>query len=194
MTCFHIPYLILSHVPFPLILSFIFFWSFRSEGELGHLGLLGLETFGPWEDSTEDYLFWGDVDIPYKRVDPSLGSLLHLSYQPLLLLDIPHTRQPLLPIPTRLDPLLQSSRPRGHHVIPQSDGGIQDVLLQDRQVELLRRISLKPTPQNTHGHLVEQKLGQHQHDNAITYLGVRELLRDDRSREEEELVLIPTHL
>ena len=41
---------------------------------------------------------------------------------------------------------------------------------------------------------VEQTLGQHQQDNAITYLGVRELLRDDRSREEEELVLIPTHL
>jgi len=97
MTCFHILYLILSHVPFSLILSFIFFRSFRLEGELGHLGLLGLETFGPWEDSTEDYLFWSNVDVPYKGVDPSLGSLLRL----------------------------------GHHVIPQSDGGIQDVLLQD---------------------------------------------------------------
>jgi len=41
---------------------------------------------------------------------------------------------------------------------------------------------------------VEQTLGQHQQDNAITYLGVRELLRDDESREEEELDLIPTHL
>ena len=63
MTCFHIPYLILSHVPFLFILSFIFFRSFRIVGKLGHLGLLGLETFGPWEDSTEDYLFWSDVDI-----------------------------------------------------------------------------------------------------------------------------------
>ena len=35
--------------------------------------------------------------------------------------------------------------------------------------------------------VVEQTLGQHQQDNANTYLGVRELLRDDRSREEEEL-------
>ena len=41
--------------------------------------------------------------------------------------------------------------------------------------------------------LVEQTLGQHQQDNAITYLGVKELLRDDESRE-EELDLIPTHL
>jgi len=41
---------------------------------------------------------------------------------------------------------------------------------------------------------VEQTLGQHQLDNANTYLGVRELLRDDESREEEELDLIPTHL
>jgi len=41
---------------------------------------------------------------------------------------------------------------------------------------------------------VEQTLGQHQQDNANTYLGVRELLRDDQSREEEELALIPTHL
>jgi len=74
-------------------------------------------------------------------------------HQPLLLFDVPHTHQPLLPILTRLDPLLQSPRPRGHHVIPQSDGGIQDILLQDHQVELLGRIGLKPTPQNTHGHL-----------------------------------------
>jgi len=36
--------------PISFILSFIFFRSFRLEGELGHLGLLGLETFGPWED------------------------------------------------------------------------------------------------------------------------------------------------
>jgi len=36
--------------PISLILSFIFFRSFRLEGKLGHLGLLGLETFGPWED------------------------------------------------------------------------------------------------------------------------------------------------
>jgi len=50
MTCFHIPYLILSHVPFLLILSFIFSWSFRLEGKLGDLGLLRLETFGPEED------------------------------------------------------------------------------------------------------------------------------------------------
>jgi len=92
--------------PLFLILSFIFFWSFRLEGELGHLGLLGLETFGPWEDSTKDYLFWSDVDIPYKGVDPSLGSLLRLGHQPLLLFDVPHARQPLLPIPTRLNPLL----------------------------------------------------------------------------------------
>ena len=48
-------YLILC--PISLILSFIFSQSFRSEGKLGHLGLLGLETCGPWEDSTEDYLF-----------------------------------------------------------------------------------------------------------------------------------------
>jgi len=41
---------------------------------------------------------------------------------------------------------------------------------------------------------VEQTLGQHQQDNAITYLGVGELLSDGRSREEEELDLIPTHL
>ena len=40
--------------PISLILSFIFFQSFRLEGKLSHLGLLGLETFGPWEDSTED--------------------------------------------------------------------------------------------------------------------------------------------
>jgi len=40
---------------------------------------------------------------------------------------------------------------------------------------------------------VEQTLGQHQLDNANTYLGVRELLRDDESRK-EELDLIPTHL
>ena len=59
--------------------------------QFGHLGLLGLETFGPWEDSTEDYLFWSDVNIPYKGVDPSLGSLLRLSYQPLFFLNIPHT-------------------------------------------------------------------------------------------------------
>ena len=98
MTCFHIPYFILSHVPFFFILSFIFFRSFQLEGKLGHLGLLGLETFGPWEDSTEDYLFWSNVDVPYKGVDPSLGSLLRLGHQPLLLLDILHTRQPLLPI------------------------------------------------------------------------------------------------
>ena len=99
MTCFHIPYLILSHVPFLFILSFIFFWSFWLEGKLGHLRLLGLETFGPWEDSTEDYLFWSNVDIPYKGVDPSLGSLFCLGHQPLLL-NILHTHQPLLPIPT----------------------------------------------------------------------------------------------
>jgi len=72
---------------------------------------------------------------------------------PLLLLNIPHTRQPLLPVLTRLNPLLQGPRPRGHHMIPQSDGGIQDILLQDCQVKLLRRVGLKPTPQNTHGHL-----------------------------------------
>jgi len=36
--------------PISFILSFIFFRSFRLEGKLGHLGLLGLETFGPWED------------------------------------------------------------------------------------------------------------------------------------------------
>jgi len=36
--------------PISPILSFTFFWSFRSEGELGHLGLLQLETFGPEED------------------------------------------------------------------------------------------------------------------------------------------------
>ena len=65
------------------------FQSFRLEGELGHLGLLGLETFGPWEDSTEDYLFWSDVDVPYKGVDPSLGSLLRLGYQPLFFLNVP---------------------------------------------------------------------------------------------------------
>jgi len=106
MTCFHIPYLILSHVPFLLSYLSFFFRSFRLEGKLGHLGLLGLETFGPWEDSTEDYLFWSNVNVPYKGVDPSLGSLLHLSYQPLLLLDVPHTHQPLLPVPTRFDPLL----------------------------------------------------------------------------------------
>ena len=45
-----------------------------------------------------------------------------------------------------------------------------------------------------YGLIVEQTLGQHQQDNTITYLRVRELLRDDRSREEEELDLIPTHL
>jgi len=78
--------------PISLILSFIFFRTFRLEGELGHLGLLGLETFGPWEDSTEDYLFWSDVDVPYKGVDPSLGSLLRLGYQPLFFLNVPHTR------------------------------------------------------------------------------------------------------
>jgi len=50
------------------------------QGKLNHLGLLGLETFGPWEDSTKDYLFWSDVDVPYKGVDPSLGSLLHLGH------------------------------------------------------------------------------------------------------------------
>jgi len=88
MTCFHIPYLILSHVPFLFILSFIFFQSFRIEGKLSYLGLLRLETFGPWEDSTEDYLFWSDVDVPYKGVNPSLGSLFCLGHQPLLLLDI----------------------------------------------------------------------------------------------------------
>ena len=86
-----LPYLI--SCPISLILSFIFFRSFRSEGKLGHIGLLGLETFGPWEDSTGDYLFWSNVNIPYKGVDPSLGSLLRLGYQPLLLLDIPHARQ-----------------------------------------------------------------------------------------------------
>jgi len=41
---------------------------------------------------------------------------------------------------------------------------------------------------------VEQTLGQHQLDNANTYLGVRELLIGDECREEEELDLIPTHL
>ena len=49
-------------------------------------------------------------------------------------------------------------------------------------------------PSHLRSRSVEQTLGQHQHDNAITYLGVRELLRDDRSREEEELDLIPMHL
>jgi len=113
MTCFSLSlstqslsHFILSHIPFLFILSFIFSRSFRLEGKLGHLGLLGLETFGPWEDSTEDYLFWSDVDVPYKGVDPSLGSLLCLGHQPLLLLDVLHTCQPLFPIPTRLDPLL----------------------------------------------------------------------------------------
>ena len=103
--------------PISLILSSIFFRSFREEHKLSHLGLLGLETFGPWEDSTEDYLFWSNVNVPYKGVDPSLGSLLRLSYQPLFLLDVVHTRQLLLPILTRLDPLLQGPRPRGHHMI-----------------------------------------------------------------------------
>jgi len=102
--------------------------------------------------------FW---PMPYKGVDPSLGSLLRLSHQPLFLLDILHTRQPLFLIPTQLNPLLQSPRPRGHHVIPQGDGGIQDVLLQDCQVKLLRRIGLKPTPQNTHGHLHLGRPPQH---------------------------------
>ena len=36
--------------PFVFILSFIFFRSFWLEGKLGHLGLLGLKTFGPEED------------------------------------------------------------------------------------------------------------------------------------------------
>ena len=36
--------------PTSFILSFIFFRSFWLEGKLSHLGLLGLETFGPWED------------------------------------------------------------------------------------------------------------------------------------------------
>ena len=98
--------------PISFILSLIFFWSFRSEGKLGHLGLLRLETFGPWEDSTEDYLFWSNVNVPYKGVDPSLGSLLRLGYQPLFLLDALHTRQPLLPIPTRLDLLNSGSSTR----------------------------------------------------------------------------------
>jgi len=86
--------------PISFILSFIFFQSFWSEGELSHLGLLGLETFGPWEDSIEDYLFWSNVDVPHKGVDPSLGSLLRLGYQPLFFLNVPYTRQPLLPILT----------------------------------------------------------------------------------------------
>ena len=37
--------------PISFILSLIFFRSFRFEGELGHLGLLGLKTFGPEEDA-----------------------------------------------------------------------------------------------------------------------------------------------
>jgi len=43
--------------PISLILSFIFFRSFRLEGELGHLGLLGLETFGPEEDAYRTIYF-----------------------------------------------------------------------------------------------------------------------------------------
>jgi len=82
--------------PFFFILSLIFFWSFWLEGKLSHLGLLRLKPFGPWEDSAEGYLFWSNVD-------PSLGSLLHLSHQPLLLLDVLRTHQPLLPIPTQLN-------------------------------------------------------------------------------------------
>jgi len=80
MTCFHIPYLILSHVPFLLSYLSSSFGHFGQKGKLGHLGLLRLETFGPWEDSTEDYLFWSDIDVPYKGVDPSLGSLLCLGH------------------------------------------------------------------------------------------------------------------
>jgi len=95
MTCFHIPYLILSHIPF--LLSFIFFQSFWLQGELGHLGLLGLETFGPWEDNTEDYLLRSDVQLlPYQGVHPSRHHGVDT------LLDI-------LPgqLRTRLDPLQQ---------------------------------------------------------------------------------------
>ena len=59
--------------------------------------------------------------------------------------------------------------------------------------------AIAPRPLCPHNSLVggtsvEQMLGQHQLDNANTYLGVRELLKGDESREEEELDLIPTHL
>ena len=43
----------LTSCPISLILSFIFFQSFQFKGKLGHLGLLRLETFGPWEDDVE---------------------------------------------------------------------------------------------------------------------------------------------
>ena len=98
------------------------------------------------EDSTEDYLFWSYVNfIPYQGVDPSLGCLpyLHCSLTKILLW-IP-THQPLTPILVQLNPLLQGPRTRSHHMIPQGDGSIQDVLailFQDHQVKLLWRISL----------------------------------------------------
>ena len=47
----------LTSRPIPFILSFIFFQSFWSEGELGHLGLLGLKIFGPEEDTYRTIYF-----------------------------------------------------------------------------------------------------------------------------------------
>ena len=43
--------------PISFILSFIFFRSFWSQGKLGHLGLLGLKTFGPEEDAYRTIYF-----------------------------------------------------------------------------------------------------------------------------------------
>ena len=48
MTCFYTPYLILTHVPFSFSYLLSFFGHFSQEGKHGHLGLLGLKTFGPW--------------------------------------------------------------------------------------------------------------------------------------------------
>ena len=42
-------------------------------------------------------------------------------------------------------------------------------------------------PRSARALRVEQTLGQHQQDNPNTYLRVRELLRDGRSREEEDV-------
>ena len=58
------------------------------------LDYLGSRLLAHDEDSTGDYLFWSDVNlIPYKGVDPSLGSLPHLGHHLLFFLYVPHTCQ-----------------------------------------------------------------------------------------------------
>ena len=119
MTCFHTPYLILSHVPFSLSYLLYFFGHFGQEGNHGHLGLLGLEPLAQRGRHTEDYLLQSNVQLlPYQGVHPSRRHRVDT-----LLDDLPGQLQ------AWLNPLQQSTLRLGksYNMRPQSNRGLQDI-------------------------------------------------------------------